>query len=154
VPHEFLRAATGPGVVHSGVRNRRPTWRYRIERLVVQHHGGRRDFINQPRRPVVAHLAVRANVVSIVFATIRVAADLKFGLFAGMTIASAIPYAVVSMAVPRAGRRRHPHVTSYSPAALLARNHIRSDCNLWRTALFATALRLFYFCEHRASLQG
>ena len=101
----FLTVAIRPAMVQSSVRNRHPTLPSNGKRLVVQHHGDRRDFINQPRRPVVAHLAVRANVVSIVFATIRVAADLKFGLFAGMTIASAIPYAVVSMAVPRAGRQ-------------------------------------------------
>jgi hypothetical protein len=46
-----------------------------------------------------------------------------------VTIASANPSAVVSMAVsPR--ERRHPGTTSYRPAALLARNCIRSDFNI------------------------
>jgi putative OPT family oligopeptide transporter len=47
-------------------------------------------------------LTARAIVLSIVLATILAAANTYLGLFAGMTIASAIPAAVVSMAVLRA----------------------------------------------------
>src|SRR6201988_1398784 len=46
-------------------------------------------------------LTVRAIILAIVLATILAAANTYLGLFAGMTIASAIPAAVVSMAVLR-----------------------------------------------------
>jgi hypothetical protein len=65
----------------------------------MQHNCGSGDFINQPRRPM-PHLTMRALVLSSVLATIPAAASSYLGLFAGM-IASAGPYAVVSMAVPR-----------------------------------------------------
>src|SRR4051812_50163405 len=47
-------------------------------------------------------LTARAIVLSILLATVLAAANTYLGLFAGMTIASAIPAAVVSMAVLRA----------------------------------------------------
>src|SRR3954454_14060010 len=47
-------------------------------------------------------LTVRAVILSIVLAVVLAAANTYLGLFAGMTIASAIPVAVVSMAVLRA----------------------------------------------------
>ena len=47
-------------------------------------------------------LTARAIILSIVLAMILAAANTYLGLFAGMTIASAIPAAVVSMAVLRA----------------------------------------------------
>ena len=47
-------------------------------------------------------LTARAIFLSIVLAMILAAANTYLGLFAGMTIASAIPAAVVSMAVLRA----------------------------------------------------
>src|SRR5215207_9037124 len=47
-------------------------------------------------------LTARAIILSIILATILAAANTYLGLFAGMTIASAIPAAVVSMAVLRA----------------------------------------------------
>ncbi len=47
-------------------------------------------------------LTARAIILSIVLATVLAAANTYLGLFAGMTIASAIPAAVVSMAVLRA----------------------------------------------------
>ena len=47
-------------------------------------------------------LTARAIILSIVLAVILAAANTYLGLFAGMTIASAIPAAVVSMAVLRA----------------------------------------------------
>jgi putative OPT family oligopeptide transporter len=46
-------------------------------------------------------LTVRAIVLAIVLAMILAAANTYLGLFAGMTIASAIPAAVISMAVLR-----------------------------------------------------
>jgi hypothetical protein len=46
-------------------------------------------------------LAVRALVLPIVLAAVPAAAYSYLGLFAGITNASANPYAVVSMAVPR-----------------------------------------------------
>src|SRR5262250_474160 len=46
-------------------------------------------------------LSARAIVLSIVLAMILAAANTYLGLFAGLTIASAIPAAVVSMAVLR-----------------------------------------------------
>ena len=46
-------------------------------------------------------LTVRAIVLSIVLAVILAAANTYLGLFAGLTIASSIPAAVVSMAVLR-----------------------------------------------------
>src|SRR6476659_4118463 len=47
-------------------------------------------------------LSARAILLSIVLAMILAAANTYLGLFAGLTIASAIPAAVVSMAVLRA----------------------------------------------------
>jgi putative OPT family oligopeptide transporter len=47
-------------------------------------------------------LTARAIILSVVLAVILAAANTYLGLFAGMTIASAIPAAVVSMAVLRA----------------------------------------------------
>ncbi len=47
-------------------------------------------------------LTARAIILSVILATILAAANTYLGLFAGMTIASAIPAAVVSMAVLRA----------------------------------------------------
>jgi putative OPT family oligopeptide transporter len=47
-------------------------------------------------------LTARAIVLSVILATVLAAANTYLGLFAGMTIASAIPAAVVSMAVLRA----------------------------------------------------
>ena len=55
----------------------------------------------RPQQPA-PQLSVRAIGLSIVLATILAAANSYLGLFAGMTIASAIPSAVVSMAVLRA----------------------------------------------------
>jgi putative OPT family oligopeptide transporter len=55
--------------------------------------------VNQTIAP---QLTVRAIALSIVLAMILAAANTYLGLFAGMTIASAIPAAVVSMAVLRA----------------------------------------------------
>jgi len=46
-------------------------------------------------------LTLRAVVLAIILAMILAAANTYLGLFAGMTIASAIPAAVVSMAVLR-----------------------------------------------------
>jgi hypothetical protein len=74
-------------------------------RRAMQHNCGMGDFINQPRQPM-PHLTVRALVVSIVLATIPAAANSFFGLFAGMTIASAIPYAVVPWQCPAHPTRR------------------------------------------------
>lgn len=51
--------------------------------------------------PVAPQLTVRAIVLAVVLAMILAAANTYLGLFAGMTIASAIPAAVVSMAVLR-----------------------------------------------------
>ena len=53
-------------------------------------------------------LSIRAIALSIVLAIILAAANTYLGLFAGLTIASAIPAAVVSMAVLRFWRRPHP----------------------------------------------
>ncbi len=50
---------------------------------------------------VAPQLTFRAVALSIVLAVILAAANTYLGLFAGMTIASAIPAAVVSMAVLR-----------------------------------------------------
>ncbi len=51
---------------------------------------------------VAPQLTVRAITLAIVLAMILAAANTYLGLFAGMTIASAIPAAVVSMAsLPR-----------------------------------------------------
>src|SRR5688572_18748671 len=47
-------------------------------------------------------LTVRAAILSIILAMLLAAANTYLGLFAGLTIASAIPAAVVSMAVLRA----------------------------------------------------
>src|SRR5688500_14759729 len=47
-------------------------------------------------------LTARAIILAVILATILAAANTHLGLFAGMTIASAIPAAVVSMAVLRA----------------------------------------------------
>jgi len=47
-------------------------------------------------------LTARAIILSVILATVLAAANTYLGLFAGMTIASAIPAAVVSMAVLRA----------------------------------------------------
>lgn len=56
-----------------------------------------------PQTPKPApQLTVRAVVLSLFLATVLAAANSYLGLFAGMTIASAIPSAVVSMAVLRA----------------------------------------------------
>ncbi|MGQ0835113.1 MAG: OPT family oligopeptide transporter [Gammaproteobacteria bacterium] len=49
--------------------------------------------------PVAPQLTVRAIILAVVLAMILAAANTYLGLFAGMTIASAIPAAVVSMAV-------------------------------------------------------
>src|SRR3982074_3541338 len=68
-------------------------------RRAVQHTCGGGDFIGQPRRPM-PHLTMCALVLSNVLAAIAAAASSYLGLFAGM-IASAVPYAVASMAVPR-----------------------------------------------------
>jgi putative OPT family oligopeptide transporter len=51
--------------------------------------------------PVAPQLTARAIILAIVLAMILAAANTYLGLFAGMTIASAIPAAVVSMAVLR-----------------------------------------------------
>ena len=53
------------------------------------------------RNHVAPQLTVRAIALSVVLAMILAAANTYLGLFAGMTIASAIPAAVVSMAVLR-----------------------------------------------------
>src|SRR5262245_1595914 len=47
------------------------------------------------------HLTARAIILSVILATLLAAANTYLGLFAGLTIASAIPAAVVSMAVLR-----------------------------------------------------
>src|ERR1044072_668508 len=47
-------------------------------------------------------LTARAIILAVILATVLAAANTSLGLFAGMTIASAIPAAVVSMAVLRA----------------------------------------------------
>src|SRR5688572_32926669 len=52
-------------------------------------------------QPAPPQLTVRAAVLSIILAVILAAANTYLGLFAGLTIASAIPAAVVSMAVLR-----------------------------------------------------
>ncbi|MFM7433020.1 MAG: OPT family oligopeptide transporter, partial [Gammaproteobacteria bacterium] len=52
--------------------------------------------------PLPPQLTLRAILLAIVLAMILAAANTYLGLFAGMTIASAIPAAVVSMAVLRA----------------------------------------------------
>jgi len=51
--------------------------------------------------PLPPQLTARAIVLAVVLAMILAAANTYLGLFAGMTIASAIPAAVVSMAVLR-----------------------------------------------------
>ena len=58
--------------------------------------------MNSNLRPPAPQLTARAIILSIVLAMILAAANTYLGLFAGMTIASAIPAAVVSMAVLRA----------------------------------------------------
>jgi len=55
-----------------------------------------------PNDATAPQLTARAIILSIVLATVLAAANTYLGLFAGMTIASAIPAAVVSMAVLRA----------------------------------------------------
>jgi putative OPT family oligopeptide transporter len=55
-----------------------------------------------PNDTSAPQLTARAILLSIVLATVLAAANTYLGLFAGMTIASAIPAAVVSMAVLRA----------------------------------------------------
>ena len=55
-----------------------------------------------PQTALAPQLTARAIFLSIVLAVILAAANTYLGLFAGMTIASAIPAAVVSMAVLRA----------------------------------------------------
>jgi putative OPT family oligopeptide transporter len=52
-------------------------------------------------QPMAPQLTVRAILLSIVLAMTLAAANTYLGLFAGLTIASAIPAAVVSMAVLR-----------------------------------------------------
>ncbi|HET8881807.1 MAG TPA: oligopeptide transporter, OPT family [Solimonas sp.] len=52
--------------------------------------------------PAVPQLTLRAIILSMLLATILAAANAYLGLFAGLTIATAIPAAVVSMAVLRA----------------------------------------------------
>src|SRR5262245_27063156 len=54
-----------------------------------------------PNDATAPQLTARAIILSVVLATILAAANTYLGLFAGMTIASAIPAAVVSMAVLR-----------------------------------------------------
>src|SRR6266403_1543650 len=49
----------------------------------------REEGFHQSTAVPVAHLAVRANVPSIVFATMRSSRDCEYRLFAGTTIASA-----------------------------------------------------------------
>jgi putative OPT family oligopeptide transporter len=51
--------------------------------------------------PAMRQLSFRAVLLSIVLAMILAAANTYLGLFAGLTIATAIPAAVVSMAVLR-----------------------------------------------------
>lgn len=51
--------------------------------------------------PAIPQLTVRAVVLSVVLAMILAAANTYLGLFAGLTIATAIPAAVISMAVLR-----------------------------------------------------
>ena len=51
--------------------------------------------------PSVAQLTPRAIILSIVLAMVLAAANTYLGLFAGLTIATAIPAAVVSMGVLR-----------------------------------------------------
>ena len=58
--------------------------------------------MNAQLEPTAPQLTARAIILSIVLATVLAAANTYLGLFAGMTIASAIPAAVVSMAVLRA----------------------------------------------------
>src|SRR5215510_11661780 len=55
-----------------------------------------------PNDATAPQLTARAIILSVVLAVILAAANTYLGLFAGMTIASAIPAAVVSMAVLRA----------------------------------------------------
>jgi putative OPT family oligopeptide transporter len=55
----------------------------------------------QVQRSAARQLTARAIILSIVLAVILAAANVYLGLFAGVTIASAIPAAVVSMAVLR-----------------------------------------------------
>ncbi len=52
-------------------------------------------------QPVQRQLTLRAVVLSVVLAVILSAANAYLGLFAGLTIATAIPAAVVSMGVLR-----------------------------------------------------
>jgi hypothetical protein len=65
----------------------------------VQHGRGMGDFIYQPCQPE-PKMTVRAGAFSIALATIHAATNSCFGLFTGITVASATP-AVVSMAVPQ-----------------------------------------------------
>jgi hypothetical protein len=67
----------------------------------VQHGRGVGDFIYQPCQPE-PKMTVRACALSIALATIHAATNSFFGLFTGITVASATP-AVVSMAVPHNG---------------------------------------------------
>jgi putative OPT family oligopeptide transporter len=59
------------------------------------------DFASQAALAPAPQLTARAIVLSVILAMILAAANTYLGLFAGMTIASAIPAAVVSMAVLR-----------------------------------------------------
>jgi len=51
--------------------------------------------------PAPRQLSARAIILSVILTMILAAANTYFGLFAGLTIATAIPAAVVSMAVLR-----------------------------------------------------
>ncbi len=57
--------------------------------------------MSTPQPPMAPQLTVRAILLSVVLAMTLAAANTYLGLFAGLTIASAIPAAVVSMAVLR-----------------------------------------------------
>src|SRR6188474_2610897 len=57
--------------------------------------------MDSPSMKAPNELSFRAIVLSVILATILAAANTYLGLFAGLTIATAIPAAVVSMAVLR-----------------------------------------------------
>src|SRR4029078_8745476 len=57
--------------------------------------------MNTTTTPNAPQLSFRAILLSVILATVLAAANTYLGLFAGLTIATAIPAAVVSMAVLR-----------------------------------------------------
>jgi len=86
-----LHRGTGDAGVASGYAwppRRRPGDRCRVSGVVMS-------------TPAVPQLTVRAVILSMVLAMILAAANTYLGLFAGLTIATAIPAAVVSMGVLR-----------------------------------------------------